>query len=80
VLPLAGSASAGARPDGADGRIDETGSLGEASRSCGAGEGSGVRAGSAGWVTLRLAQGRYELLCNEKNHYTDGMWTELTVT
>ena len=80
VLPLADGASAGTRTVGADGRIDESDSLGEASRTCGAGEGDGIRAGSAGWVTLQLASGRYELACNETHHYAQGMWTELVVT
>jgi hypothetical protein len=78
---VAGVGGAGCgRPVGADGRVSEDGSLGEASRSCGAGVGSGVRAGSAGWVTVTLGPGRYELLCNVKDHYADGMWAELTVS
>lgn len=80
VLPLTDGASAGTRTVGADGRIDEGDSLGEVSRTCGAGEGDGIRAGSAGWVTLQLASGRYELACNETDHYARGMWTELIVT
>ena len=80
VLPLADGASAGTRTVGADGRIDEGDSLGEVSRPCGAGAGNGIRAGSAGWVTLQLAPGRYELACNETDHYAQGMWTELVVT
>jgi uncharacterized cupredoxin-like copper-binding protein len=80
VLPLTEGASAGARQTGSDRRVDETGNLGEASRSCGAGEGGGIRARSAGWVTLQLRPGRYELLCNETGHYTAGMWADLTVT
>jgi uncharacterized cupredoxin-like copper-binding protein len=80
VLPVADGASAGTRTVGADGRIDESDSLGEVSRTCGAGAGHGIRAGSAGWVTLQLAPGRYELACNETNHYAQGMWTELVVT
>jgi uncharacterized cupredoxin-like copper-binding protein len=31
-------------------------------------------------VTLHLAPGRYELVCNEKNHYARGMFTELDVS
>jgi uncharacterized cupredoxin-like copper-binding protein len=80
VLPLADGASAGTRTVGADGRIDEGGSLGEVSRTCGAGAGDGIRPGSAAWVTLQLAPGRYELACNETDHYAQGMWTELVVT
>lgn len=78
VLPLTSSAP-GTRAVGADGRVDETGSLGEASKSCGEGEGDGIAPGSASWVTLRLAAGRYELFCNEPGHYAMGMFTELDV-
>lgn len=80
VLPLPDNQSAGARTVGADGRIEETGSLGEASRSCAAGAGDGIRAGSIGWVTTQLSPGRYELVCNERNHYAAGMFAELDVT
>ena len=40
----------------------------------------GIAAGSAGWVTLDLAPGRYELVCNLPGHYAAGMYTLLTVT
>jgi uncharacterized cupredoxin-like copper-binding protein len=76
VLPLAAGAS-GRRPAGSGGRVDEAGSLGEASNSCAAGAGSGIAPGAVGWVTVRLAPGRYELICNEPNHYAMGMFTEL---
>lgn len=79
VLPL-GSRQAGQRTPGADGKVDETGSLGEASASCAAGEGEGIESGSLGWVTLDLAPGRYELVCNLRNHYADGMHQLLVVT
>lgn len=79
VLPLAKGAVAGQRRIGANGRIDETGSLGEASRSCAGGSGEGIRAGTVGWTTLTLAPGRYELVCNLRNHYADGMYRELDV-
>lgn len=78
VLPLTGAA--GARPVGADGRVDEAGSLGEASASCAAGAGEGITAGSSGWVTLTLKPGRYELVCNLAGHYRAGMFAELDVT
>jgi hypothetical protein len=55
VLPLDAGAAVGARAAGSDGRVDETGSLGEASSSCAAGTGDGITAGTAGWVTLTLA-------------------------
>ncbi len=79
VLPLVGAA-AGQRVPGADGTVSESGSLGEASRSCAAGAGDGISAGSVGWVTVNLAPGIYELVCNLPNHYADGMHQELDVT
>ena len=80
ILPLAAGQSAGQRTSGSDGKIDETGSMGEASTSCGAGVGEGITAGSAGWTTLSLTPGRYEFLCNLKNHYANGMYQEILVT
>jgi len=56
--------AAGQRAVGTDARVDEAGSFGEASRNCGDGAGEGIPAGSAGWVTLTLAPGSYELVCN----------------
>ena len=78
VLRLTSSAP-GTRAVGPDGRVDETGSLGEASKSCGEGEGDGIAPGATSWVTLRLAPGRYELICDEPGHYAMGMYTELDV-
>ena len=80
VLPLPSGSPAGARAIGANGRVAEDGSPGEASRTCGGGEGEGIRAGSTGWATLHLSAGRYELVCNLKNHYRSGMYAELDVT
>lgn len=80
VLPLASGQLAGARAAASDGKVAEDASLGEASASCSAGSGEGIAPGATGWVTLTLAPGRYELLCNEANHYADGMRTELDVT
>lgn len=80
VLPLATGRSIGQRPVGADWKIDETGSLGEAAQTCGSGDGGGIAPGSASWVTLNLAAGRYELVCNIAGHYSFGMYTELDVT
>jgi uncharacterized cupredoxin-like copper-binding protein len=79
LLPLAPGQQPGQRRVAADGRVAEIGSLGEASATCAAGAGDGIAAGSAGWVSLTLASGRYELLCNLPGHYTGGMWTELDV-
>ena len=80
ILPLATGASAGQRVPGGDGKVDEAGSLGEASASCGAGKGDGIKAGTVGWTTVTLKPGRYEILCNLQNHYADGMWQELDVS
>jgi hypothetical protein len=79
VLPLSAGAVAGQRVPGADGRVDESGSVGEVSGSCSAGRGDGIAASSVSWSTLTLKAGRYELVCNEPNHYADGMYAELDV-
>jgi len=80
ILPLAAGAAAGQRTPGPDGKIDEAGKLGESSRSCAAGSGDGITAGTVGWTTLTLPRGRYELVCNLANHYADGMRQELVIT
>jgi uncharacterized cupredoxin-like copper-binding protein len=80
VLPLASSQTAGARSVGGDGKVDEAGSLGEASKSGGAGVGDGIAPGASGWVTVTLAPGHYELVCNVPGHYSAGMYTQLNVT
>ncbi len=79
VLRLDAGASVGDRPVGADGRVEETGSVGEASRSCGSGSGDGIAPGALGWVTLQLPAGDYELVCNLAGHYAAGMYTALHV-
>jgi uncharacterized cupredoxin-like copper-binding protein len=80
ILPLSAGESAGQRDSWPDGKVDEAESLGEASASCGAGAGDGIRAGTVSWTTLTLAPGRYELVCNLPNHYADGMHQEILVT
>ena len=80
ILPLPSSQAVGARAIGGDAKIDETGSLGEASHSGGAGAGAGIVPGASGWVTVTLAPGHYELVCNLPGHYLAGMHTQLTVT
>jgi len=65
---------------GGDAKVDEAGSLGEASKSGAQGEGEGIAPGALGWVTVTLAPGRYELVCNLPGHYVSGMYGELTVT
>ncbi|HEY5014085.1 MAG TPA: sulfocyanin-like copper-binding protein [Acidimicrobiia bacterium] len=79
VLPLAGAQIVGTRVVGGDGKIDEAGSLGEASHTCGAGSGDGIAPGASSWVTLTLQPGRYELVCNLPGHYAAGMYTQITV-
>jgi uncharacterized cupredoxin-like copper-binding protein len=32
------------------------------------------------WITLTLAPGHYELICNLPNHYADGMHQQILVT
>lgn len=80
ILPLLGSQNSGERVPGADGKVSESGSLGEASKNCGTGIGSGIKSSSASWTTISLKPGRYELICNLANHYVDGMYQELDVT
>jgi uncharacterized cupredoxin-like copper-binding protein len=78
VMPLL-PGGPGTRAVDASGRVSEAGGLGEASSSCGSGAGEGIAPGAAGWVTLPLATGRYELICNLPGHYARGMFTELDV-
>ncbi len=80
VLPLGAGQGVGQRATGPNGRVDTSGSLGEASRSCGAGAGDGIGPGDMGWTTLNLRPGRYELVCDLPGHYAAGMHTELDVT
>ena len=80
VLPLVPGASVGERSAGLARKVDEAGSVGEASRACGSGSGEGITVGTLGWVTLTLTPGRYELVCNLPGHYAAGMRTELDVT
>ncbi len=79
ILPLRARSPAGQRIP-ADGKVDEKGSMGEASASCAAGSGEGISAGAVGWTTVTLPPGRYVLVCNLPNHYADGMHQELDVT
>ncbi len=79
VLP-APADGVGTRASGVDGKIDESSSLGEASTSCGAGAGQGISPGTTSWVTVKLAAGHYELLCDEPWHYANGMFAAFTVT
>lgn len=69
----------GTRTVGPDGTIDESASLGEASRSCGEGHGEGISPGTSSWVTLQLPRGSYELLCDVPWHYANGMFAPFSV-
>ena len=80
VLPLAPGASVGTRAVGADNKVSEDASVGEASTDCSAGAREGIAPGHASWVTIALKPGRYELLCNLPGHYAAGMYGELDVT
>jgi uncharacterized cupredoxin-like copper-binding protein len=80
ALPLAPGQAAGQRTPGADGKVDEAGSLGEASTSCATGPGDGIKSRRVGWVTLTLPAGPYELVCNLRNHYANGMHQLFVVT
>ncbi|MFB7758443.1 hypothetical protein ACFC18_54235, partial [Streptomyces sp. NPDC056121] len=51
VLPLPAGQAAGERPTSSDGKVSEAGSLGEASRSCGAGTGNGITPGATAWTS-----------------------------
>lgn len=79
VLPLADGASDGQRVPGPDGKVSEAGTLGEVSGSCVAGPGEGIEPGAVGWTSLTLSPGRYELICNLKNHYANGMHQEIAL-
>ena len=79
ILSLVKGQKVGQRKAGSDGKVSESGSVGEASNNCGAGVGDGVKSGSATWTTISLKPGRYELVCNLANHYADGMYQELDV-
>jgi hypothetical protein len=69
----------GTRPVGTDGKIQESSSLGEASRSCASGVGDGIAPGTRSWITVNLSPGTYEVLCDQPWHYANGMFTTITV-
>jgi uncharacterized cupredoxin-like copper-binding protein len=79
VRPLLPGEIVGTRPINADAKIDEGGSLGEASNTCAAGAGEGIAPGASGWVTVTLTPGRYEVVCNLPGHYGAGMYAQLVV-
>jgi uncharacterized cupredoxin-like copper-binding protein len=78
VVMLLPESGAGTRPADADGHVNEEGSFGEASSSCGEGSGEGIAPGG-GELSLDLPMGHYELICNFSGHYALGMFAELDV-
>ncbi len=80
VLPLPAGQRIGHREVKSDGRVDETGSLGEAAKPCGAGAGDGIDPGGLSWTTLQLRPGTYEMFCNIPGHYAAGMYRTLVVS
>ncbi len=79
ILPLPTDQIVGTRPIGTDAKVDEAGSLGEASNTCAQGSGDGITPGASSWVTVTLPAGRYEVVCNLPGHYAAGMYAQLTV-
>lgn len=71
ILPLTDSQAIGARPFGPGAKVDEAGKLAKPAHS----EPKVVKS-----VTVTLAPGRYELVCNHPGHYISGMYALLTVT
>lgn len=81
VMPLAPGQAIGQRAVGADDRISETGKTGEVSPVCPTDTGvDGTVPGGSSQVTLTLAPGSYEIVCNLPGHYRAGMYATLTVT
>ena len=80
ILPVSDAHTVGTRLLSGNSKVDEAGSLGEASSTCGAGAGEGIAPGASSWVTLKLAPGHYEVVCNLPGHYSAGMYSELTVS
>lgn len=76
ILPLTVSQEVGSRPFGAGAKVDESGSLGETSSS----GGGGIAPGASSVLTVTLAPGQYELVCNFMGHYVSGMYGRLTIT
>jgi hypothetical protein len=68
VVPLAQGQFPGQRAVGPDGKVDKGGSMGEASRTCGADKGDeqsnnpGIASGTTGWTTITLPPGGDEWL------------------
>lgn len=81
VYQLTGDQVAGQRSIGADDRASEAGVLGEVQPVCDQPTSvDGIAVGNVGQLTLTLAPGRYEIVCNLPGHYRNGMFATLVVT
>lgn len=80
ILPLAASAAIGTRPFGGKAKVDEAGSLGEATSAGGTDGDEGIVPGASAPLTVTLRPGQYEIVCNMMGHYVSGMFEKLTVT
>ena len=80
VYRLAAGAQPGQRALLDTDRISESGMLAEVEPVCTQPANlDGVAAGNVALVTLTLAAGRYEVVCNLPGHYRAGMWATLVV-
>jgi uncharacterized cupredoxin-like copper-binding protein len=80
ILPKAASSAVGTRPFGKTARVDEAGSLGEATSAGGTTGDEGIVPGGTAPLTVNLPPGQYEIVCNMMGHYVSGMFSKLTVT
>lgn len=80
VFPLANGANSGRLTVLSNDRVSETPSIGEVEPVCTQDASvDGIASGNVARVTLDLAPGRYEVLCNLPGHYRAGMWSTLVV-
>lgn len=80
VFRLAADQVPGSRPIGNNDRVSEVGLVGEVTPLCAQDKSiDGLAPGNVGRVSLQLAPGRYEIVCNLPGHYRRGMWATLEV-
>jgi hypothetical protein len=70
IVTLSNSQAVGTRPIGGDAKIDEAGSLGQASNTDGKGAGQGVVPGAPSWMTITLAPGNMNWSATLTGHHT----------
>jgi hypothetical protein len=70
IVTLSNSQAVGIRPIGGDAKIDEAGSLGQASNTDGKGAGQGVVPGAPSWMTITLAPGNMNWSATLTGHHT----------